>query len=255
MFPVVVVLAQLAAPTPLDTALFPAKEAMIRLYTDCDEPAWPGLEELDVPKTLEELTQGVARLRALEARWRVYFAERAGDSIAPTDAEAWAWPLDVPGRLLDNFENPREGGVHGALDIFVPREGAMIYAPVSGVVVAAAGGWRGGWTRRRGGLWYEGAGMSRRQGNGLILFDPATSGYFMFSHLQDPVDVRTGDVVRRGQVLGRVGHTGNASQPGHGRHLHLAFKRAATACGVEGVLVAEDVYPHLRAARQRREAR
>ncbi len=250
----VVALVQLVAPTPQDTALFPAKEAIIRLYTDCDEPAWPGLEDLDVPKTPEELTQGVGRLQALEARWRVYFAERAGDSIAPTSPDAWLWPLEVRGRLLDNFENPRENGVHGALDIFVPREGALIHAPVSGVVVAAAGGWRGGWTRRRGGLWYEGGGMSRRQGNGLILFDPATSGYFMFSHLQEPVEVRAGDVVRRGRVLGRVGHSGNASQPGHGRHLHLAYKRAATACGVEGVLVAENPFPQLRTARERREA-
>ena len=69
---------------------------------------------------------GVAQRRALEERWRAYFAVRAGDSIAPTPAEAWGWPLAVRGRLLDNFLNPRENGPHEALDIFVEREGVEV---------------------------------------------------------------------------------------------------------------------------------
>jgi murein DD-endopeptidase MepM/ murein hydrolase activator NlpD len=246
--------AQLAGTTALDSALFPAREAMIRLYTDCDEPRWPGLVDTLIPKTPDEIRAGVARLRDLEARWRAYFAARAGDSIAPTPEDRWVYPLAVRGRLLDNFTNPRENGPHGALDIFVRREGVTVRSPVSGVVVAAGDGWRGGW-RRRQGLWYEGGGMSRRQGNGLLLFDPGSGGYFLFSHLQEGVLVRTGDIVRRGQPLGRVGHSGNASQPGRGRHLHIAYKRPGTACGVEGVLVAENIYQRLRAARARGEAR
>lgn len=235
----------------LDSAPFPTREQMIRLYTDCDEARWPGVEDTLIPKTVDELLAGVARRRALEEAWRAYFGRVAADTIVATAPEGWAWPLAESARLLDNFLNPREEGPHGALDIFV-REGTEIRSPVAGVVVAAGDEWRGGWSRR-GGLRYDGGGMSRRQGNGLMLFDPVTGGYFLFSHLQSGVPVRAGDVVRRGQALGSVGHTGNAARPGGGGHLHLAYKRAGTGCYVEGVLVAENPYRQLREARLRRE--
>ena len=63
--------------------------------------------------------------------------------------------------------------------------------------------------------------------------------------------VGTGDVVRAGQAVGRVGHSGNASRPGHGRHVHFAFKRPGTGCGFDGVLVSENPYPQIRDARRR----
>jgi murein DD-endopeptidase MepM/ murein hydrolase activator NlpD len=224
---------------------------MMRLYTDCDEDRWPyGTDEVFVPKTSAEIVSGVARRRALEGRWRAYFDSAAGDSIRPTAMEEWAWPLAVRGRLLDNFDNPRDNATHGALDVFVPREGVTVRSPVSGVVVAAGDDWVGGWSRRRG-LSHEGGGLSRRAGNGLILFDPASGGYFLIAHLQRGVLVRAGEVVRRGQPLGRVGHTGNASRPGAGRHLHIAFKRPGASCGFEGVLVADNPYRNLRSARAR----
>src|SRR3990170_2513878 len=101
-------LAVLVAPgVQADTSLFPPREALIRLYTNCDEDRWQyGTEETFVPKTTDELVTGVTQRRALEERWRAYFAERAGDSIAPTPAEAWGGPLAGRGGLLDNFRNP-----------------------------------------------------------------------------------------------------------------------------------------------------
>jgi murein DD-endopeptidase MepM/ murein hydrolase activator NlpD len=63
--------------------------------------------------------------------------------------------------------------------------------------------------------------------------------------------VRAGDVVRAGQRLGAVGHSGNASQPGHGGHLHFAYKRAGRGCGVDSVLVPVDPFVQVRAARAR----
>jgi murein DD-endopeptidase MepM/ murein hydrolase activator NlpD len=239
-------------PAAADTTLFPPREAMVRLYTNCDEERWPyGTDETFVPKTVEELTTGVARRLALEVRWRTYFAGRTGDSIAPTPLDAWAWPLAVRGRLLDNYANPRPGGIHEALDVFVPREGVAVRSPVSGVVVAAGDGWKGGYTRARG-FFYEGDGLSRRAGNGVMIFDPASGGYVYMAHLQAGLLVSTGDLVRAGQQVGRVGHTGNAAGPGRGRHLHFAFKEAGAGCGVAGVLVPVDPYRWLRLARAAR---
>ncbi len=250
LFPILLLRFAQAATVP-DTSVLIARDSMIRLYTDCTEARVPGtLEETLVPKTTLELETGVARRVGLEAGWRAYFALRAGDSIAPTPMESWVYPLAVRGRLLDNYANPRADGPHGALDIFVTREGATIRAPVSGVVVAAGDGWRGGYTRRRG-FYYEGDGLSRRTGNGLLLFDPTSGGYFLLAHFQAGVLVRAGDIVRQGQPLGRVGHTGNASYPSRGKHLHIAFKRPGTACGVDGVLVSENPYGQIRAARRR----
>lgn len=240
-----------AAPPVQDTALFLPREAMIRLYTNCDEDRWPwGVEETFVAKTSEEILTGLGTRAAHEARWRAYFAERAGDSIAATPETAWVYPLGVRGRLLNNFNNPRQGGPHEALDIFVVREGATVRTPVAGVVVASGDDWIGGWSRREG-LRYESGGLSRRAGNGVMIFDPASGGYVYFAHLQPGVRVRTGDVVRAGQALGTVGHTGNATAPGRGKHLHFAYKRAGSGCGYDGVLISVNPYTIVRAARGR----
>lgn len=253
-FPILLLAHVQSAVPPDSTTLIP-RDSMIRLYTDCTEARMPGsIEELFVPKTTEEIETGVVRRWAIEEAWRAYFAARAGDSIAPTAFDDWAYPLEVRGRLIDNYRNPRPEGPHDALDIFVTREGAIVRSPVAGVVVAAGDGWRGGYTRRHG-FFYEGDGLSRRTGNGLILFDPASGGYFLMAHFQSGILVRPGDIVRRGQPLGAVGHTGNASYPGRGKHLHIAFKRPGTACGIDGVLVSENPFERIRAARARRGGR
>jgi len=251
MIAVLVALALQSAPVPQDTVLFPPRETVIRLYTDCTESRWPwGITDTIVPKSPQEIGEGISRRRSLEDGWRRYFAARAGDSIAPTPLAQWTYPLPERGRLLNNYLNPREGGPHDALDIF-EREGATLRSPVSGVVVATGDEWRGGWSRARGGLWYEGEGLSRRAGNGVIIYDVASGGYVYFAHLAPGLLVGTGDVVRAGQAVGQVGHTGNASRPGHGKHVHFAFKRPGTGCGFDGVLVSENPYPQLRDARQR----
>jgi murein DD-endopeptidase MepM/ murein hydrolase activator NlpD len=235
-----------------DTTLFPRREEVLRLYTNCDESRWPtSLVDSAVPKTHEVLVAGVARRLQLEAGWRRWFREHGGDSLGATPEEAWVYPLEVRGRLIDNYRQRRPGGFHEALDMFVPREGTPIRSPVAALVILAEEGWQGGWIRHVG-LQYQGGGLSRRAGNGVLLFEPSSGAYHYLIHMQDSsLAVHAGDLVRAGQRLGRVGHSGNASQPGHGGHLHFAYKRPGSGCGVDSVLVPVDPFSLVRAARAR----
>jgi murein DD-endopeptidase MepM/ murein hydrolase activator NlpD len=87
----------------------------------------------------------------------------------------------------------------------------------------------------------------------VILFEPGRGGYFLLAHLREGLLVHPGDVVPAGTPLGRVGASGSAARPGHGRHLHLAYKEPGRNCGVDGVLVAQNPIRWLRAALARRE--
>jgi murein DD-endopeptidase MepM/ murein hydrolase activator NlpD len=98
-----------------------------------------------------------------------------------------------------------------AIDLFAP-EGAPVYAVSRGIVVLADGDW-------------DPANLfstsSRKGGNAVIVFDPDHNRFYRYCHLS-AVQVSAGEVVTANQVVGSVGHTGlNASQPGHGRHLHF----------------------------------
>jgi murein DD-endopeptidase MepM/ murein hydrolase activator NlpD len=112
-----------------------------------------------------------------------------------------------------------------ALDIFFTKvekrgeaeRGPAIGALEGGIVVAAAGDWRGG-----AGLdSYRGGGLSPSSGNGVVIYSPGSGRYYSYFHFYE-VSVRRGDVVAAGSILGRGGNTGvNARKPDHGGHLHL----------------------------------
>jgi nucleoside-diphosphate-sugar epimerase len=55
----------------------------------------------------------------------------------------------------------------------------------------------------------------------VIVFDPDRDRFYRYCHLSY-VKMSSGDLVAAGERLGDVGHSGlNASQAGHGRHLHF----------------------------------
>jgi murein DD-endopeptidase MepM/ murein hydrolase activator NlpD len=87
--------------------------------------------------------------------------------------------------------------------------GRPVLAPADGVVVAAHGGARDWPAYTKG----------HDQGNYVIL-EHAPGEYTELRHLAArSVTVRVGDRVRRGQLVGRCGNSGNATTP----HLHLGF--------------------------------
>ena len=107
--------------------------------------------------------------------------------------------------LLDTFNDMRGTRRHDALDIPAPRR--------TPVLSATAGRLLRLYTSQRGGLMIYAADSSER----FIL---------MYAHLDGYAEGLTeGDTLRRGQVIGYVGTTGNA--PPNLPHLHFAIARSS----------------------------
>ena len=104
-------------------------------------------------------------------------------------------------QLHDTFFDARTGHRHDALDIMA-RRGTPVLAAVDGTI-------RKLFTSRAGGLTiYE--------------FDGAEKMSYYYAHLDHYASgLREGDKVKRGDVIGYVGSTGNA--PANAPHLHFAM--------------------------------
>jgi len=111
-----------------------------------------------------------------------------------------------PENLVDTFTQARAGGarVHDAIDIMA-AEGTPVVAAADGKVeklfFSDGGGGITAYVRSPDGLWS-----------------------YYYAHLQGYAPgLAEGQLVKRGQLIGRVGHTGNANPAGP--HLHFAINR------------------------------
>lgn len=105
-------------------------------------------------------------------------------------------------QLTDTFTQARSGGrSHDAIDILAPR-GTPVVAAVDGTIRKLF--------------------FSRAGGITIYEFDASQRRVYYYAHLDRYADVREGMPVRRGQVIGYVGTTGNA--PASTPHLHFAIE-------------------------------
>lgn len=108
-------------------------------------------------------------------------------------------------QLLDTFGDARGGGsrAHQALDIMAPR-GTQVLAVEDGKIQKLFESKQGGLT--------------------IYQFDPSETYAYYYAHLDRYADgLKEGQQVRKGQVLGEVGSTGNAGPDSP--HLHFAIFR------------------------------
>ena len=131
--------------------------------------------------------------RAMNAVFRSFTAIQAG-----ADADLLSFALPTEGVMSSAFGlrrilNGRPRSPHSGLDIAAP-EGAEIRAPAPGRVALV------------GDYFFNGVTLLLDHGQGLIT---------MYCHMSE-VSTRPGDLVRRGELLGRVGQTGRVT----GAHLH-----------------------------------
>jgi murein DD-endopeptidase MepM/ murein hydrolase activator NlpD len=146
------------------------------------------------PKTVEPPPEIAARIEREQAQ---VTAARNRDDDRVDFAQAFVWP--VKGRISGRFGNQRVyNGVpkspHSGMDIAAPN-GTPVLAPAAGVVTFAAPD-----------LYLTG---------GTLLLDHGHGVSSNFLHLSR-IDVKVGDRVMQGQVIGTVGATGRATGP----HLH-----------------------------------
>jgi murein DD-endopeptidase MepM/ murein hydrolase activator NlpD len=105
--------------------------------------------------------------------------------------------------LVSSFDDARGGRKHEAIDILAPR-GTDVLAVENGKIAKL-------FTSQAGGLT-------------IYQFDPSEQFVYYYAHLDGYApDVKEGNDVRRGAVIGYVGTTGNA--PKHTPHLHFAIAK------------------------------
>ncbi len=162
--------------------------------------AWD-IEHVNIPRRPGGPTEAFLKLRRPELA-RIG-AARAKDTGARGWQQRFVWP--VRGRLSGLFGSQRvyrgePGSYHSGTDITTGSSGTPFVAPADGVVILAADQ----------PFTLEGK---------LLMLDHGMGLNSAFLHC-DELLVREGDVVRQGQVIGRIGMSGRATGP----HLHWSMR-------------------------------
>ena len=141
---------------------------------------------------------------------------RAVNYHVSSPAERWAYDLLVTAHGRSYREDGRSLEDYYAYDL-------PVRAPAAGRVVAVHDGAPDA---------SPGRAEPRRRGGNTIVLEIAPAHYLVIAHLRDgSIRVRTGDRVRLGDLVARVGNSGNSSEP----HLHLHLQDAPEPNAGEGI--------------------
>jgi murein DD-endopeptidase MepM/ murein hydrolase activator NlpD len=175
-------------------------------------PAQPGLRAA-APKPESVAAKPIAapaapqRTAQAEPAATANVATPAADPVAeekPTgtanSTASFRWP--VRGRIIQAFGPKASGGQNDGINVSVP-EGTPIKAAEEGVVAYAGSELKG-------------------YGN-LVLVRHANGFVTAYAHASE-LNVKKGETVKRGQVIGKAGSTGNVTGP----QLHFEVRKGAT---------------------------
>ena len=114
----------------------------------------------------------------------------------PVAADGFIWPL--PSFNVSSYFGPRRGRLHAGIDLRAPQ-GTPIRAAADGRVAFA--GHSGGYGR-------------------MVVIDHGRGVETVYAHNSRNL-VQRGQRVKKGEIIGRVGRSGNAT----GNHVHFEFRR------------------------------
>ncbi|WP_436977182.1 M23 family metallopeptidase [Sphingomonas tagetis] len=171
----------------------------VRKTLTVQKRAWR-IERLDTLPRIAQPSAEFERRRPIEMAQ--INAARAVNAASNGWRQRFMWP--VTGRISGLFGSQRiyngePGSYHGGVDVARPS-GTPILAPADGVVILAA------------------ASPFTLEGR-LLMVDHGMGLHSAFLHLSR-IDVKVGDVVRRGKTIGAIGMTGRATGP----HLHWGMR-------------------------------
>lgn len=171
----------------------------VRKTLTVQKRAWR-IERLDTLPRVAQPSAEFARRRPIELGQ--IHAARAVNAVSDGWRQRFMWP--ATGRISGLFGSQRiykgePGSYHGGVDVARPT-GTPVIAPADGVVILAA------------------ASPFTLEGR-LLMVDHGMGLNSAFLHLSR-IDVKVGDVVRRGQPIGAIGMTGRATGP----HLHWGMR-------------------------------
>lgn len=195
--------AQILLPVPLNEK---ASKLELRVDADGSKQVRSGINLTDVPRPVQKLTverkfvDPPASVKERIARDR----EKVRAALRTTLPERqWTLPMQrpVPGSVSSQFGlkrvfNGQPRGEHRGLDLRGPQ-GTPIHACADGVVVLVDD------------LYYSGNTAYINHGEGVF------SAYLHMSE----TNVKPGDKIRRGDIVGKIGATGRVTGP----HLHLSM--------------------------------
>ncbi|MDB5915984.1 MAG: hypothetical protein JWR40_218 [Massilia sp.] len=178
------ILAPAAGPNPI-TAALPGAPVVATDLTEADLPLRPTQQE--IPALADTASANAASTTAAAAT-------PTGKLMIPVEGIKLA-------QLSDNFDQPRgKERHHEALDIMAPK-GTKVIAVGDGKVVKLFNSKPGGLT--------------------VYQFDPSEKYAYYYAHLDRYADgVKEGSVLKRGDLVGYVGVTGNSAKDAP--HLHFA---------------------------------
>ena len=129
-----------------------------------------------------------------------------------TTVSGWTWPTDNNYTITTYY-----GNSHRAIDIYsYTGYGSNIYAANSGTVSMVKGGCVAGNLSCNG------------SGGNYVVINHNNGYYTVYMHLKS-INVNVGQIVSSGQIIGKMGNTGNvipvptSSSPYLGTHLHFAL--------------------------------
>lgn len=148
-------------------------------------------------RTLQKRRAGLdAKLRDWQSLLNLSNMMASGTRASRSSIRGFRCPVAGPHGLSNDFGDRRRGGPHQGIDM-PANSGTPLAAVLTGRVADVV---RGGW-----------------MGRGVILRDTAGNEWW-YAHLSSTY-VKRGESVAAGQVLGRVGCTGNCTGP----HLHFEY--------------------------------
>ncbi len=128
--------------------------------------------------------------------------QRVGTKEAPASVGTGAFVMPTNGTLTSNF-GARWGRSHNGIDV-AAKEGTPIYAADNGIVTEA---------------------QYKNNGYGNFISIDHGNGYVTYYAHCSALLVSDGDVVAKGDLIGRVGNTGRSTGP----HLHFEIRENGTA--------------------------